>query len=226
MNAKELQIEITKRGYPLVADGKFGPASKAALLNVLTDGPDTKLSEKDVADAANALGVNSAKIWTVWDVEASANPFIEGRPTILFEPHIFSKLTKHKYDASNPDISSLKWNKKLYPGSQKGRYDQLLKATGIDPDAGLSAASYGGFQILGANYKVCGFSNPFDFVYAQSRTERDQLLAFVAFVKGNGLDLALRQGDWAAFAKGYNGTAYRENKYDQRLAAAYAKRSK
>lgn len=226
MKAIELQKRLTDLGYPLVQDGKFGPASKAALLKCLTDGADTKLSEKDVSDAAAALGVNNAKIWTVWDVEASANPFIDGRPTILFEPHIFGRLTKGKYNASHPDISSPKWNRKLYPGSQKGRYDQLLKAVGLDVDAGLSSASYGGFQILGANYKVCGFDNPFDFVYAQSKSERDQLLAFVAFVKGNGLDGALRRGDWAAFARGYNGSAYRENKYDEKLAKAYAKRSK
>lgn len=226
MTHKELQAELVKKGYPLTVDGKLGPKSQAALKAALTDGTDDKLTEKDVQDAANALGVNTAKIWTVWDVEASANPFIEGRPTILFEPHIFSRLTKHRYDASHPRLSSKSWNKKLYPGSQSGRYDQLLQATALDVDAGLSAASYGGFQILGSNFKVCGYQRPWDFVYSQSRDERNQLLAFVAFVHGNGLDAALKAGDWARFARGYNGTAYKANKYDERLAKAYAKRSK
>lgn len=226
MTPTELQKELTRLGYPLVADGKFGPKSQQAMLAALTDGNDAKLTEADVADAAKALGVNPAKIWTVWDVEASANPFIDGRPTILFEPHIFSRLTGHKYDGSNPDISSRSWNKKLYPGSQSGRWNQVLKATALDVDAGLSAASYGGFQILGANFKTCGYDSPWKFVYSQSRNERNQLLAFVGFVAGNGLKGVLQKGDWAAFAKGYNGTAYKANKYDERLASAYAKRIK
>jgi hypothetical protein len=227
MTAKELQQKLADLGvYKGAVDGKFGPASKAALLLAFTDGVDAKLTHTDVEMAAKALGVNAAKIWTVWDVEASANPFIDGRPTILFEPHVFSRLTDHKFDASDPDISSRKWNKKLYAGSQMGRYNQLLKATALDADAGLSAASYGGFQILGSNFKVCGYDSPWDFVYSQSRGEKEQLLAFIGFVTGNGLKSALQKGDWAAFAKGYNGSAYRENKYDEKLAAAYAKRSK
>lgn len=226
MTHKELQLKLTSLGYPLVADGKFGPKSQDALIKAFTDGPDTKLDAKDVQDAADALGVNAAKIWTVWDVEAAASPFINGRPTILFEPHIFSRLTAHKYDASNPKISSRSWNRKLYPGSQDGRWDQVKAATALDADAGIAAASYGGFQILGANFKVCGYDSPFEFVYSQSRSEREQLLAFVSFVQGNGLVNALRKGDWAAFAKGYNGSGYRENKYDEKLAKAYAKRSK
>lgn len=226
MNHVELQKVLTSVGYPLVPDGIFGPASKRAFMGAMTDGPDTKLSETDVSDAAKALGVNNAKIWTVWDVEASANPFIDGRPTILYEPHIFSRLTKNKFDGTHPRISSKKWNKKLYPGSQSGRWDQVVQAISLDVDAGLSAASYGGFQILGANFKVCGYDSPWEFVYSQSRNERNQLLAFVGFVEGNGLKTALQKGDWAAFARGYNGTAYKVNKYDERLAKAYAKRSK
>ena len=226
MNAKELQLALNKVGYKIAADGIFGPASRKALLDAITDGPDTPLSNQDVKDAADLLNVNTAKVWTVWDVEASGDPFIGGRPTILFEPHVFSRLTAHKYDASHPKISSRSWNKKLYPGSQEGRYNQLLQATTLNVDAGLSSASYGGFQILGSNFKVCGYSSPWEFVYSQSRNERNQLIAFVNFVKGNNLDRALQKGDWAAFARGYNGTAYKQNKYDQRLAAAYAKRLK
>lgn len=226
MTPIELQKILTKLGYPLVADGVFGTKSQDALLKALTDGLDTKLSAKDVQDGADALGVNTAKIWTVWDVEASANPFIDGRPTILYEPHIFSRLTKHAYDKNFPDISSKSWNRKLYPGSQLGRWKQLQKASGLDVNAALSSASYGGFQIVGMNFKTCGYSTPWDFVYSQSRDERSQLLAFVSFVENAGLKGALQRGDWAAFAKGYNGPAYRENKYDEKLAAAYKKRSK
>jgi hypothetical protein len=57
-------------------------------------------------------------------------------------------------------------------------------------DAGLSAASYGAFQILGENHKACGYATPFDFVLAMCQTEGAQLAAFVNFLKANRLDAA------------------------------------
>ena len=167
-----------------------------------------------------------AKIWAVYDVEAAGDAFINGRPTILFEPHRFSRSTGHRYDVSHPRLSSRSWNRKLYPGSQQGRWDQLLAAVALDVDAGFMSASYGAFQILGENYAVCGAIDPWSFAWKQAQTEGDQLDAFILFVKSKGLQDALAHGDWSAFAKGYNGTAYRENRYDERLAAAYGQRSK
>lgn len=223
----EIQQKLKNLGlYNGDIDGQFGPASRAAALDAFTNGPDTKLSNEDVKKAADKLGVIPAKIWTVWDVEAAAKPFIDGRPTILFEPHRFSRATAHKYDASHPKLSSRSWNRNLYPRTQEARWTQMLEAMSLDAEAGVASASYGGFQILGENYQACSFTNPWDFVYAMSRTEGDQLNAFVSFVEANHLRSALQAGDWAKFAKGYNGSAYRENKYDEKLAAAYAKRSR
>ena len=158
-------------------------------------------------------------------MESTGSAFIEGRPTILFEPHRFSKATGHRYDASHPRLSSRFWNKALYPKGQAARYQQLVDAVALDVDAGFASASYGGFQILGENYAVCGAPDPWAFAWRQAQTEGDQLEAFAMFVEGNGLKGALQRGDWAAFAKGYNGTAYRANRYDERLRAAYQRRA-
>jgi hypothetical protein len=51
-------------------------------------------------------------------------------------------------------------------------------------------------------------------------------MAFCGFIKSNKLDTHLRKHDWARFARGYNGPGYAENKYDEKLARAYAKHSK
>lgn len=225
MTPVELQLKVSRLGYPLVTDGILGKNSKDAILACLTDGTDDPLTQKDVQDAADALGVSPAKIWAIRDVEAQANSFIDGRPTILFEPHRFSKATDHVYDDKFPSISSRVWNRKLYPSTQRGRWEQLLTAVTLNVDAGFASASYGGFQILGERYADCGYNSPFDFAYAQSRNERNQILAFVKFIEWSGLKNALQRGDWAAFAKGYNGTAYKQNKYDEKLARAFAKRS-
>jgi len=226
MDVATLQRRLVALGLdPGPVDGVWGPKTRATVLKALTDGPDYKLTENDIIGAAAQLGVDTAKIWTVWDVEAAASPFIDGRPTILFEPHRFSRATGHRYDKTHPTLSSRAWNKKLYPGSQNGRWDQLLDAVGLDVDAGFASASYGGFQILGENFAVCGAPSPWSFAWRQAQTEGDQLEAFILFVEGNGLKRPLQRGDWAAFAKGYNGTAYRLNRYDERLAAAYSRRT-
>lgn len=227
MDLATLRRRLAGAGYSPAADGAaYCPADRMAIAAALRDGPDWKLEESDVEDAADRLGVVPAKVWTVWDVEATAQPFVDGLPTILFEPHRFSKATGHRFDALHPSISSRVWNRKLYPASQAGRWSQLLDAVGLDVDAGFASASYGGFQILGENYAICGAPSPWSFAWRQAQTEADQLEAFVLFVEGCGLTRALQRGDWAAFAKGYNGTAYRENKYDERLEAAFAKRSR
>lgn len=225
MDLTTLRRRLEALGHQPGAEGTpFTSADRAAILAALTDGPDYALGVDDVEDAADQLKVEPGSIWAVWDVEASAAPFIEGRPTILFEPHRFSRATGHRYDASHPELSSLAWNRALYPAKQAGRWSQLLDAVALDVDAGFASASYGGFQILGENFALCDATSPWAFAWQQSRTEADQLAAFIRFVEAKGLATALRRHDWAAFAKGYNGTAYRKNRYDERLAAAAARR--
>lgn len=225
MDHATLQRRLASLGYYAGAmDGKFGPISKAATLKCLTDGPDYPISDNDISRAASDLGVEPAKVWAVYDVESTGTAFIDGRSTILFEPHRFSRSTGHRFDKSNPTLSSRAWNRALYPRRQADRWQQLLDAVALDVDAGFMSASYGGFQILGENYAVCDAPDPWSFAWRQAQTEGDQLDAFVRFVIGRGLKGALQRSDWAAFAKGYNGTAFRENRYDERLSAAYAKR--
>ncbi|ETI58922.1 hypothetical protein C100_22380 [Sphingobium sp. C100] len=227
MNQLDLQKRLAALGFyrgPL--DGLFGGASKAALLAVMTAGPDYPITAMDIAQAAEMLRVEAAKIWAVYDVEATGDAFIDGRPTILFEPHRFSRSTGHRYDQSHPNLSSRVWNRALYPRGQGGRWEQLLAAVALDVDAGFMSASYGAFQVLGENFAVCGAPDPWSFAWRQAQTEGDQLEAFVRFVEGNGLAAPLRRGNWAAFAKCYNGTAFKENSYDTKLASAYARRAK
>lgn len=225
MDLTTLRRRLVALGHsPAPAGAPFGSADRAAIVGALTDGPDYKLGNDDIDDAADRLGVEPAKIWAVWDTEACASPFIAGRPTILFEPHRFSRATGHRFDQSHPSISSRDWNRALYPARQEDRWRQLLDAVALDVDAGFASASYGGFQVLGENYRLCGADSPWAFAWRQAQTEADQLEAFLLFVQAAGLVPALQRGDWAAFARGYNGSAFRANGYDERLAANFARR--
>lgn len=223
MNTSDLQLRLKTLGfYKGAPHGEYDAPTRAALLACLEAGPDTPIQAGDVAKAASMLQTTPAHIRTVRDVEAAGAGFQNGLPKILFEGHIFSKLTKGRFDRTHPRLSYPKWDKTKYPKTQQGRYDQLLDAVALDVDAAFSAASYGAFQILGSNFRICGFNSPFDFVVAQCQTEGTQLLAFVNFVKGNRLDAALRNARWAEFARGYNGSAYAANQYDVKLAKAFA----
>lgn len=227
MNHADLQRRLSSLGYYAGAiDGRFGPMSKAATLACLTGGSDHAITESDIAQAAAQLGGTPAQAWAVYRAESSGNAFVDGRTTILFEPHRFSRSTGHRYDKTHPHLSSRAWNRKLYPESQDGRWAQLLDAVALDVDAGFMSASYGGFQILGENFAVCGAYDPWSFAWRQAQTEGDQLEAFVRFVDRPGLKRSFQQissdpEDCRAFARGYNGTAYAENAYHIHIANAH-----
>lgn len=174
-------------------------------------------------DAAAELGCELAAIKAVAEVESAGDPFLpDGRPKILFERHIFHRKTGGEYSAEHSGVSSSS------PGGYEGgaaEYSRLRAALTLDRDAALQSASWGRFQIMGFNHAVCGYAGAEAFVSAMVDSEVNHLDAFVGFVKGNRLDRALRAKDWAAFARGYNGPAYAKNKYDQKMATAYAKHS-
>jgi hypothetical protein len=181
-------------------------------------GPATLLTDEAVEDAAKSIGCTVAAVKSVIDVESHGGFLPDGRPKILFERHYFSRLTRGKYDDSNPDISAKKW------GGYKGgaaEYERLGRAIKLDRTAALKSASWGAFQIMGDNCRACGFADVEDFVKAMVAGEAEQLEAFVKFVKKSRLEDELIRLDWAGFARGYNGSAYKTNRYDEKLAAAY-----
>ncbi|CAN7176421.1 N-acetylmuramidase domain-containing protein [Phenylobacterium sp. LjRoot225] len=177
------------------------------------------LSEGATALAARTLACDEAAIQAVIDAESHGGFLADGRPRILFERHYFRKLTNGAYDAQAPDISNASW------GGYKGgaaEYVRLQKAFALAPDEALKSASWGAFQIMGANYQAAGYADVRSFCDAMCASEDNHLQAFVNFVQSNGLSDELRRRDWAGFARGYNGPDYARNKYDAKLAAAYA----
>lgn len=91
----------------------------------------------------------------------------------------------------------------------------------LDAQAALESASWGRFQIMGFNYRSAGYTTLANFVLAMFQSEANHLIAFVNFIKAQGLAEALANKDWAAFAAGYNGPAYNSNRYDLKMREAY-----
>lgn len=170
--------------------------------------------------SCDLLGVSQAELWAVLAVETKGFGFLpDRRPQILFERHIFHKLTNGRHDAGNSDVS----NKDAggYIGGA-GEYPRLEKAMALDRAAALQSASWGVGQVMGFNHKIVGFPNVTAMVDAMVQDENAQLLATAHFIKSTNLDGALQRQDWRAFASGYNGPAFATNKYDTRLAVAHA----
>lgn len=189
-------------------------------------GPATPLAENDVLRAAKILGVSVAKVRAVCAVESNGRGFHPDsrRPIILFEPHVFSRGTGGKFDVGYPDISYPKAGTKPYPASQRQRWEQLAAAMRLAEGAALGAASWGLFQIMGFNFKDAGFDSVQGFVLAMCQSEGEHLAAFARLVTADReMHDALVKGDWAGFARLYNGTGYAKNSYDQKLKAAFAK---
>jgi len=186
------------------------------------------LNPGDLHTAALALGCDVGAVQAVLTVETGGEggflPDGSGRPRILFEAEVFSRLTAGRFDATHPDISSPVPNQSLYEGGA-AEYDRLAEAVTLDRGAALQAASWGLFQVLGENYGICGFADVAGFVAAMAAGEGEQLAAFTAYCRSarDGLPAALAAHDWATFAYGYNGPGYAANGYDVRLAAAYAR---
>lgn len=181
------------------------------------------LKKEELQEAANLLNCDVSAILAVMDVESTGSGFLkDGRPVILFEAHIFSKLTQGVYDSTYPTISSRTWNRSLYVGGAK-EHDRLQIASSLNRNAALQSASWGLFQIMGFNYNKCGFTLLQDFINAMYKSEFQQLKAFCNFLKHKGLDKYLSTYDWKMFAYGYNGAGYFENRYDDKLKAAYIK---
>lgn len=227
MELRQLQAHMkATRRYAGAIDNLWGALTEAGILLLLTDGPDTKLTEQDFVDSASRTGLPVGHIKAVTKVEAAGAGFFAGRPLILPEPHRFSKLTNHRFDQAYPAISYPSWGQRPYPRTQDERYKMLLRMIRLDVDAGFAAASYGRFQILGENHLACGYSSSMAFAEAMARDERTQLVAFERFLSSRGLLgklKAARAGDPAsceAFCAGYNGTAFRRNAYHIKLAEA------
>lgn len=189
-----------------------------------------KLTDTDYESAAKVLKCDVASIKAIAEVESSGDGFLsDGRIKILFEGHQFYKFTKGIFAQSHPTICYKKWTTKFYTKGPNadirgaGELQRLAEAMALNRTAALLSASYGKFQVMGFNFAICGFVNINDFFKSMQISEAEQLNAFCNYIKGNTLDDELRQRNWELLAKRYNGPEYKKNKYNTKLANAYAK---
>lgn len=181
------------------------------------------LTATDWSGAAWFLDCEVEAIQAVGEVEAPRGGYLEdGQVTILFERHVFHRLTKGKHSSARPDISN------PTAGGYKGgaaEHERLAAAVGLDREAALQSASWGRFQIMGFNWKRTGHESLQEFINGMIRGgEAEHLRSFCCFIRSDGeLLQALQDHDWSGFARAYNGPAYARHDYHGRIARAYQK---
>jgi len=183
-----------------------------------------KLGNCDIELTAASLQVPSRNLRAVIAVESRGQSFSDlGLPMILFEPHIFHRRTDGRWSPSS--FSYARWRERPYPRAQIDRWGQMAEAAAHDEQAALESASWGFPQIMGFHWKTLGYASAESFALAMATSEAAQLGALATFIRVNGLADELRAGtteaeSWRAFARGYNGPAYAENGYHEKLAQA------
>lgn len=246
---RRLQQQLNARGArpPLVEDGDFGPVTAAAVcafqqrVGLVVDGvagpktlatlgsghkPAQLLGAADLARAAQRLDVDLAAIRAVNEVESRGSGFLaDGRPVILYERHVMyarleaAGIDPQPYAVRLPAIVNPTRGGYLGGAAEHGR---LKQARAINDACGIESASWGLFQIMGFHWQALGYASAAAFAAAMQRSEGEQLNAFVAFVEADSaLHAALRARKWPAFARQYNGSDYKANLYDVKLARAW-----
>jgi peptidoglycan hydrolase-like protein with peptidoglycan-binding domain len=191
-------------------------------------------AQRLIAGIAREIGVEPAALMAVAEVESrgrigeAADP---STPVFLFEQHKFWRnlpTDALRAKAQADGLARPSWNRAVQYQSQRtseGRLDTLRRARAINDEAALASCSWGVGQVMGEHARRLGFGSAralFDKMQAGGVTVQVDLMA--RFIKADPkLITALKRKAWAKFAEGYNGPGYKENAYDTKMAAAYAR---
>jgi hypothetical protein len=222
----EAAVALLQRKVGLVIDGIVGPKTQE-VLNGLSNSQ--RLREADLQAAAERLGVPLACVKAVNAVESRGSGFLaDGRAVILLERHDAYRRANeaglHADDLAARYPNLVNKARGGYAGgpAEWARFDNLRSVA--SQAIAVEACSWGLFQVMGYHWSTLGYASAAAFQQAMQVSEANQLDAFVRFIEaGPALLKALKARKWADFARLYNGPAYKENLYDAKLEAAFAK---
>lgn len=187
---------------------------------------------KIISNISSQTGIEEGIIYALIQVESSGRFSLkDGKIPILYERHWAYKLYKRKYGIKHalemyhlyPDIINFKAGGYT---TNNGEYKKLAKAIRkLEKEIAHESTSFGAFQIMGFNYKVCGYSSASEMSdkYHANPVE-EQIKGFINFCinyKKGKLLKALKDKNFKSIARIYNGKKYKKYKYDKRLRLAY-----
>lgn len=191
----------------------------------------SRLSPSVIAAAtaeAQRLGVEAAALCALILTESNGVVFaaVGGRnePLIRWEGHYFDRRLKGKAreDARRAGLAHPEAGKIKNPASQAARYAMLTRAFEYGAAEAIESCSWGAGQVMGAHWGWLKYASAADLMNRARSGLAGQVELMGRFIERNGLVGALQRRDWPAVARAYNGPGYRKNKYDTKLAKAYA----
>ena len=225
MNLMQFQLWLNVRGAGIVADGKAGPQTRKAIIDMFRNTQAQKATIADKQAVAALLGGSLKQLQAVDLVESGGSGWDKnGQLKCLFERHYVWRRIK----AVIPLLSNPTPGGYTIDADNDGINDSWEKIADMamrNPIVAFESASFGKFQIMGAHANQLGHINAIDFAYALSRNEAAHYNALGAFIRVNGLVNAFRKlstnpEDNKEFARGYNGKSYAKGGYHIRLAKA------
>ena len=188
-----------------------------------------KLTTEQIQSIAKHNNIPYAALRAVIEVECKGSGFNpDNTPVILFERHIFRRQLiangkKSLADRLVKERPDLCYTSMGAYGKYSQQHKRMSEAAQYDRTSALESASWGIGQVMGFHWKSLGYPSLQSFINAMYKDEASQLEAMIRYIKVNKLDTHLRNLNWSAFAKGYNGASYKVNKYDEKLVVAYNK---
>jgi hypothetical protein len=157
----------------------------------------------------------------VAEVESGGSAFDTfGRPKILFERHKFHSFTGGRFGItsySNPKGG----------GYNEDSWEKLTHAACKDVGAAFASASWGKFQVMAYHWDTLGYPSALEMAYSTVTSEAAHYEMLARYIEHNGLKPALQKLSTdpernVAFARGYNGPAFRNLNYHVKLSQAMA----
>lgn len=214
MDVKQLQTAIGT-----APDGAFGPKSKAALLAHFTNTAAPAVTPSEIAAFAARLGATVQQVRAVAAVESGGAGFDNtGKPKILYERHIFNRLTKGKWSPAS-------FSQPKGGGYSEDSWAKLAAACAVNPDAAFASCSWGRFQVMGMHSAALGYASPYALAHSTVSSEAAHYELLCRYIEVNGLvdevrALSTDPETCRAFARGYNGPGYEDFAYHVKLARA------
>lgn len=198
------------------------------------------LTKEQITEIAEKAGLDYARAMAFTEVESGGHGFnTDGKIIIQFEPTWFHRYLT-QFNVNHTFLVTVDSNgKKQYNitangitfdngvEGQAGEWEAFNKAFSINSKAALLSTSIGLYQIMGFNYKTAGYNSVDEMWDDFKKGEYQQVSGGINFIKNNtSLFKALIRKDWPMVAELYNGSNYKINNYDTKLANAYLKYSK
>lgn len=186
---------------------------------------------KSVESAAESVGINGSSMVALGLNESNGTIFwtVGGKklPAIRPETHKFyaalsgtQRATAVSLGLAHPTRNAIK-----LPTSYAGIYDFYRRMQAINVEAAANATSHGWGQVMGFNYSDLGYSSARELAERAATGLNGQTELVARFIQANGLIPAMNALPLykaaVLVAERYNGSAWAENNYANKLIANY-----